>query len=155
LTAYNGTEENVTVPGTAVIDDVEYSRVQLTASVFRNKTGIKSLSFGQGVEFPEYAGSMFSGMRKLETIDLSAVNTTNTVDMSFMFFRCSSLNSLDLSSFNTVNVTSMDSMFDGCTKLSSLNLSSCRLSNVEEASDFLYECENLVTINCKRQIMER
>ena len=52
--------------------------------------------------------------------DISKWNTINVIDMSYMFYYCSSLSSLpDISKWNTNNVTNMGNMFDGCSSLSS------------------------------------
>ena len=56
------------------------------------------------------------------------------IDMSYMFFRCSSLTSLNLSNFNTNNVTNMGCMFFKCSSLISLNLSNFNTNNVTNMS---------------------
>ncbi len=48
--------------------------------------------------------------------NLSNFNTNNVINMSYMFFHCSSLTSLNLSNFNTNNVTNMNDMFYGINK---------------------------------------
>ena len=56
----------------------------------------------------------FSGFSKMTSIDLSALDTSEVTDMSFMFNDCSRLTSLDVSNFDTSSVTNMDSMFCNC-----------------------------------------
>ena len=57
-------------------------------------------------------------------------NTSNVVNMSKMFNRCSSLTNLDLSNFNTANVTTMYGMLFECSSLTSLDLSSFNTAKV-------------------------
>lgn len=64
---------------------------------------------------------MFNGCSKLESVDLSMIDTSNVVSMSNMFSRCKALKSLDLSTFITSNVQSMNRMFYKCFKLSYLS----------------------------------
>ena len=43
----------------------------------------------------------------LKSIDLSKMDTSNTLNISSMFYGCSSLISLNLSNFNTLKVENM------------------------------------------------
>ena len=81
-----------------------------------------------------YMGYMFSGCSSLASLDLSSFDTSSVTSMSGMFSGCSSLKSLDLSSLDTSSVTDMSSMFSGCSKLVELNLSSLDTSKVKEGS---------------------
>ncbi len=65
---------------------------------------------------------------KLETLNLSSFDTSSVVNMSYMFGYCKSLTTLDLSSFDTINVTTMSNMFRYCSSLISLDLSSFSVS---------------------------
>mgnify|MGYP004467310421 CR=1 FL=1 len=58
----------------------------------------------------DYSDFMFSRLRKVTNIDLSTIDTSNVVNMSYMFHRCSAT-SLDLSNFDTSNVIYMNCMF--------------------------------------------
>ena len=66
------------------------------------------------------------------SIDLSHFNTSNIVDMSYMF-ASTAVTSIDLSSFDTSKVTNMQSMFWHA-ELTSLDLSSFDTSNVTNMS---------------------
>ena len=65
---------------------------------------------------------MFYSCKRLTTIDLTPLNTSNVTSMSDMFYGCRGLTSLDLTPLDTSNVTDMSSMFDGCRGLVSLDL---------------------------------
>ncbi len=53
----------------------------------------------------------FLALLKMTSIDLSALDTSEVTNMSYMFAGCSSLTSLDLSNFDTSKVTDMSGMF--------------------------------------------
>ena len=55
--------------------------------------------------------------------DISKFNTENVIDMSGIFFNCSSLKSLpDISKWNTKNVKFIDDIFYNCNSLKSLSV---------------------------------
>ena len=90
--------------------------------------------------------SMFSGCRKLTSLDVSKWNTSNVTDMSSMFWNCSKLTSLDVYNFNTSNVTSMQYLFSGCSNLTSLDVSKWDVSNVTNMNNMFRGCSNLTTL---------
>ena len=89
---------------------------------------------------------MFSGCKKLTSLDLSSFNTSNVTDISSMFYGCSSLTSLDLSSYNTSKMKYMTSMFYGCSSLTSLDLSSFNTCKVTEMYVMFYGCSSLKSL---------
>lgn len=90
-----------------------------------------------------YMASLFSGCSSLESLDLSKLDTSNTIEMRKMFNNCTSLVSLDLSKFNTKNVTTMSYMFAGCSSLKSLDLSTFDTSNVTDMNGMFSACSSL------------
>ena len=78
-----------------------------------------------------------------EIVGISNLKTDNVVNMSGMFWNCSSLVSLDLSSFNTEKVHSMGWMFSGCSSLSKLDVSSFNTKNVTFMGDMFSFCPSL------------
>ena len=74
-------------------------------------------------------------------------NTSNVIDMRYMFYECSCLTSLDLSNFVTSNVTCMISMFKWCTGLTSLDLRNFNTSNVTSMVDMFNGCGGLETLD--------
>ena len=75
LEAYNGHETAITVPGSAIINGTEYQKIQITAGVWPYAV---SLSFENGVVFPDNCKDLFFKMRQLKEIDVSHVDTSNT-----------------------------------------------------------------------------
>lgn len=94
-------------------------------------------------------------------IDLTEFDTTNVVDMDYMFLEAdlgdhfslvSSTNAQantpdrNILTFNTEGVTSMSGMFKDC-KVKHLDLSSLRTNNVTDFSDMFCSCNDLIDLN--------
>lgn len=94
-------------------------------------------------------------------IDLTEFDTTNIVDMDYMFLEadlgdCFSLGSptnaqantpgRNILTLNTEGVTSMSGMFKDC-KVKHLDLSSLRTNNVTDFSDMFCSCNDLIDLN--------
>ena len=88
---------------------------------------------------------MFYGCSNLTTVNMSSFNTSKVTSMSHMFFECSSLVSLDLSKFEISNVETINSMFSGCSSLDHLNLPKFDTSN-KDIKELFSGCSNLVNI---------
>ena len=69
---------------------------------------------------------MFKGCNDITEIDLSKLDTSSVIDMSYMFDGCYSLTSVNLNNFNTRNVITFRNMFYYCQSLQSIDLSSFR-----------------------------
>ena len=97
----------------------------------------------------------------IHEIDLTEFNTTNVVNMDYMFLKADLGDRLSLGSttttqingadrniltFNTEGVTSMSGMFKDC-KVKHLDLSSLRTHNVTDFSDMFYNCDSLIDLN--------
>ncbi|MBQ7602274.1 MAG: BspA family leucine-rich repeat surface protein, partial [Lachnospiraceae bacterium] len=78
-------------------------------------------------------------------LDLRSLITTKVTNMSWMFCGCQA-SSLDLSTFDTSNVTDMRGMFVSC-GASSLDLSAFDTSNVLDMSRMFSNCRNLTSLN--------
>ena len=73
-------------------------------------------------------------------------NFDNIIDMSYMFYNCSSLLSLpDISKWNTNNVINMSFMFWNCHQLISSfpDISKWSTNNVNDMNNMFYNCFNL------------
>lgn len=77
------------------------------------------------------SSNLFYNFYDVTTIEgIEYLDTSNVMNMRYMFANCSSLTSIDLSPFNTSKVTNMRSMFSSCSSLTSLDLSHFDTSNV-------------------------
>ena len=80
-------------------------------------------------------------------LDLSSFDISNVIDISNMFYKCSSLTSLDLSGFNTSKVTSMYNIFFDCSSLTSLDLSNFDTSKITSLNACFQQCSSLENLN--------
>ena len=90
---------------------------------------------------------MFYNCSSLTSLNLSNYNTNHIIDMSYMFANCTSLTSLNLSNFNTNNVKIMKFMFYKCTSLISINLSNFNNNNVIKMNNMFSCCSSLTSLN--------
>ena len=98
----------------------------------------------------ENAQWYFKGMKNLQSIDLTGIDTSLVKDMSNMFSGDESLTSLDLRGFNTSNVTTMRNMFLGCKNLKSINLTSFNTSNVTDMSYMFAGTSSLTSLDVSK-----
>ena len=89
----------------------------------------------------------FAGMDLESITGLSYLNTSEVVNMAYMFSSCLNLTSLDLSSFNTSKVTNMEGMFDNCANLINLDLSSFNTSQVTNMEYMFHDCRALTSLD--------
>lgn len=94
---------------------------------------IKSISFSGVVNASANMSHFFEGLSKLESIDMTNLNTSNSTSMEFMFSGDNSLSSITIGKgFNTSNVKDMTAMFAMNNNLSNFNfLNSFDTSKVE------------------------
>jgi len=91
---------------------------------------------------------LFSSFYNLKSIEgLEYLDTSNVINMSYMFGVCSSLTTLDLSNFRTNNVTNMESMFGGCSSLTTLDLNNFDTSNVTNMDGMFVGCSSLTALD--------
>ena len=88
-----------------------------------------------------------SNVAKINSIDLSHLDSSSVVDMSRMFYGCSSLESINLNNFITSAATNMSRMFYGCSTLVSISLNNFITSLVTDMSYMFDGCSALVSIN--------
>lgn len=84
---------------------------------------------------------MFWYCKKILSLDLSEMNTSNVEDMSGMFLSCRT-QSINFTNFNTSKVRSMSEMFK-CTKIKHLDLTSFDTSKVRNMSEMFANCTSM------------
>jgi len=90
---------------------------------------------------------MFSICINLSKLDLNIFKTDKVTNMSYMFCRCQNLSSLDIRNFNTKNVNDISWMFYDCISLKSIDLSKFDTSQVTNFSFLFYNCHSLTSID--------
>ncbi len=113
---------------------------------FNNLKEIKKLQYMDTSEAIDMT-FMFDECKNLTTLNVSSFDTSNVTDMGSMFSGCSSLAELNLSNFDTSKVTDMRCMFLDCTKLTSLDISGFDTSNVTDMYSMFNGCANLTNLN--------
>ena len=71
---------------------------------------------------PAYPKDWFNGFSNCVEMDLKKLDTSNAVNLSYMFKNCSNLEMLDLSNFDTSKATDMSYMFERCGKIKTVKL---------------------------------
>ena len=87
-------------------------------------------------------GYMLSGCKELIQLDLSSFDTSNVIDMSFMFFNNFKLKKIiGIDNFNTKKVINMKFMFCKCKELEYLDLSKFNISKVKDMNNIFCGCD--------------
>lgn len=91
--------------------------------------------------------AMFCSCGRLKAVDLRNFSVENVVTMSDMFKYCASIKKLDLKNFHTYNLESAKSMFRDCTELEELDISNFQTSKLKDSSTMFKNCKSLTTLN--------
>ena len=118
-------------------------------STFRCLTSIENLPLLDTSDVINMS-NMFYYCSSLVSLDVSKFDTTLVTDMSSMFASCWTLKNLYVLSFNTSNVTDMSYMFSGCSSLTSLDLSSFDTSNVTDMHNMFCDSYYLTSIDLSK-----
>ena len=113
---------------------------QVKRVVFVEEGGKKAVA-------PADCSVLFGYLEKVESIDLSGLDTSNVTDMSGMFWNCVELKSISGLSLDTSKVTNMGGMFSGCESLAELDLSSFDTSKVTSMVGMFYACTSLTELD--------
>ena len=85
----------------------------------------------------------------LKLLNLSDINTTNVIDMSYTFVMNPNIEKLDLYGIDTKNVKNMEGMFQFCSSISDLNVSNFNIENVLYMNNMFYYCTSLTSLDLK------
>ena len=95
--------------------------------------------------------NMFNGCMYIEELDLGdGIDTSNVIDMSWLFCGCCNLKGIDISKLNTSKVENMSNMFSGCHLLKEIDVSGFDTSNVCDMSFMFYNCRSIVSIDVSK-----
>ena len=85
---------------------------------------------------------MFYLCKVLKSLDLSFIDTSNVINMNYLFNGCNELEILNIPNFKTISVTSMSYIFSNCNKLKYLNAYSIN-SNIDLNDEYRNLPDNL------------
>lgn len=127
---------------------VNVSGIRSTAWMFYGCSKLNSIDLS-GLDTSKLMNmeQMFANCSGLETLDLSGLDTSNVSNMGGMFDACSSLKTLDLNGLDTSNVSNMDGMFGRCSSLEMLNLDGLDTRNVSSMNSMFGDCSSLKTLD--------
>ena len=146
---------NVTFENNAPSGYSKIGTLSTGIGVYANGTTRIAFVYSGTIKSPVNSYALFKGLVKLENITFNNFNTSETTDMSYMFFLSSAesmsavpgkviideynstLQYLDLSIFDTSKVTDMGYMFCGNIGLKTLNLSSFNMERVDNVLQML------------------
>lgn len=101
-----------------------------------------------GVVAPEKMNNWMEGNGTVETIDLTALDTSNVTTMGRMFRNCKSLKKVIFGkNYDTSQVTNMADMFSACSSLSSVDFSMFNTSKVTSMGGMFWHCDRLQNVN--------
>ena len=100
-------------------------------------------------------GQWFAGFTNATRIEgLAHLNTSESTDMSKMFYGCEKVEELDVAGFQTRNVENMSNMFRGCKALKAIDVSRFNHVKVKNMSGMFRDCESLADIQLFHNIYE-
>jgi surface protein len=90
---------------------------------------------------------MFLNKDQLVSVDLSILDTSNTITMEAMFYGCQSLKEISLQKMDTSSVMNMREMFTDCSKLEKVSAPSLDVSRVLYMTYMFSGCEQLRSLD--------
>ena len=147
------TKDNMEIPSTAIeswdVSEAGDGSVIAYVEDDGRGTGTYKVTIGaQGnIIANSYSNYLFYEFGKVESIDLTYLDTSKVTNMSSMFSGCNKLTNLAFNTFNTSQVTSMRNMFSGCSSLTSLDVSNFDTSQVIDMSGMFSSCSGLTSLD--------
>jgi surface protein len=94
--------------------------------MFQNCENLEYLNLNQLITLNSITdiSYLFSGCKKLQSLDLSFLDTSNVINMASLFYNCENLKYLNILNFDYSMATNISNMFDGCKSLQYLNMHS-------------------------------
>ncbi len=151
------TTEDLVVPATMTVEGEPYQVVldprprDTNRSLwYEDMNTIKKISFENGVKLGSDATNLFTNL-KLEELDLTGLDTSQTGNMRAMFSDLNMLESVDVSMLDTSNVTNMSHMFYSCQVLKEIKFGNgFNTSKVTDMSDMFRECSAMTSVDISK-----
>ena len=91
--------------------------------------------------------SMFRGIKKLISVDISSLNTSKVSEMGYMFYNSTNLISVNMSNLNLSHLTTLRSSFEGCISLTNLELSLSNAKDLNIINNIFLDCQKLTSFD--------
>lgn len=119
-----------------------------TSYMFNNCFKLESINLsGLDTSNVKYMNNMFNDASSIKTLDLSNFDVSNVISMSYMFSDMTKLTDINLANWDPANVIYMSHMFDGTSGIEKLDLSSFKADSVTDTSYMFNNCTALKEIN--------
>ena len=105
------------------LSNFDASRITFMYSTFGNDEELESINFKNWNPKLEGMTFIFSGCKKLKTLDLSGFNVEHVSNFSGIFLNANSLTDLNISTWKPMNVTNLNNSFAGLTNINEIDLS--------------------------------
>ncbi|SEF77223.1 surface protein [Eubacterium ruminantium] len=167
LKEYQGSDTELTVPGTVTVKGVKY-KVALNKAYMGLEpwtpedpeiddedpcidawtgiwsfTGVKKLTISSGVIFPANCTGLLANIRNCEQIIINGANTASVKKMESMFENNYALQKITLKGIKTSKVTNVKYMFHGCYNLKNIIFDSFDTSSITEMNGMFEYCYSL------------
>lgn len=138
--------DNINIPKNAISWDISYDKNgSVIAYIVDNNQGYNLYIGGVGGVIAKDLSYLFYDFSNLQNINLSKLNTANTIAMRSTFEKCPNLSSLDLKSFDTSNVVVMNNMFKNSSNLKKIYVSNSFITKqVISSKNMFLGCNSLV-----------
>lgn len=107
---------------------------------------VKAVEIGSAIS-PEATSYWFYNMTACQTMDLSLLDTSETISMRYMFYNCKALQALDVSHFDTSSVGDMERLFANCLALTAIDVTNFNTSSVANMSYMFGICTALTALD--------
>lgn len=107
---------------------------------------VLAIGFSDKVYAPQNSSNLFR-LPNVEYIEADKIDTSNVVNMAYMFCKAYSLIYLDISNWDTSKVETMSNMFNEAQKLTYLDVSNWDTSNVTNMYAMFYGAHSLQKLN--------
>ena len=111
------------------------------------KSEITAIRFEDGAKLPESCSSLFQGLGKLRTVDMSACDSSNAVNLCGLFSECAKLESVKAPGLVSSKTSYISSMFFGCSRLKTVDSSDWDTSGVTSLMYVFHGCQKLETVD--------
>ena len=111
--------------------------------IWHSNTALKSVKI-VGMSSITDCQKAFANAINLQSVDLTEFDSSNVINMDYMFYKCSKIKTLNLTGlFDVSNVTNFGNFFDGCSALTDLNITTWQTTEAITFYSMFRNCSSL------------